>query len=75
MCISTKFADQLNMNNQEEKWISLANRSECLCHEVEVSIDSPYISGTVIALTKDCLFADVILGETAFVKKNTRIEV
>ena len=63
------------MNNQEEKWISLANRSECLCHEVEVSIDSPYISGTVIALTKDCLFADVILGETAFVKKNTRIEV
>ena len=63
------------MNNQEEKWISLANRSECLFHEVEVSIDSPYISGTVITLTKDCPFADVILGETAFVKKNTRIEV
>ena len=69
ICISTKFADQLNMTNQEEKWISLANGSECLCHEVDVSIDSPYISGTVIALTRDCPFADVILGETAFVKK------
>ena len=73
-CISTKFADQLNMTYQEEKWISLANESECLYHEVEVSIDSPYISDTVIALSMDYPFADVILGETAFVKKHTILE-
>ena len=39
-----------------------------------VSIDSIYVSGTVIALTMDCSFADVISGETAFVKKNTILE-
>ena len=29
ICISTMFADQLNMTSQEEKWISLTNGSEC----------------------------------------------
>ena len=49
--------------------MSLANGTECLCYEVEVDFESPYISGTVTALTMDCSFADVILGESAFVKE------
>ena len=65
VCISQKFA------NQEERWVSLANGAECLCYEVEVILDSPYISGTVTTLTMDCPFADVILGDSAFVKKET----
>lgn len=68
VCISKKFADQIDVSNQEEKWVSLANRSECSCYEVEVSLESPYISGNVIALTMKCPFADVILGETVLVK-------
>ena len=69
VCISKKFAKQINLKKQEEKWVSLANGTECLCYEVEVDIESPYISGTVTALTMDCPFADVILGESAFVKE------
>ena len=30
-------------------------------------LDSPYISGSITALTMDCPFADVILGESAFI--------
>ena len=71
VCISQKFANQINSQNQEERLVSLANGAECLCYEVEVILDSPYISGTVTALTMDCPFADVILGESAFVKKET----
>ena len=69
VCISKKFAKQINLKKQEEKWVSLANGTECLCYEVEVDIESTYISGTVTALTMDCPFADVILGESAFVKE------
>ena len=69
VCISTKFASEINSQNQQERLVSLANGTECLCHEVEVELESPYISGKVTALTMDCPFADDILGESAFVKK------
>ena len=69
VCISKKFAKQINSKKQEKKWVSLANGTECLCYKVEVDIESLYISGTVTALTMDCPFADVILGESAFVKE------
>ena len=67
VCISKKFADQIDVSHQEEKWVSLANGSECSCYGVEVSLESPYMSGTVIALAMECPFADVILGETALI--------
>ena len=69
VCISNKFADQIGSTAQEEKWISLANGENCLCHEIEVRIDSPFVTGVVAALTMNCPF-DVILGENAYVKDN-----
>ena len=64
VCISKKFAGQINSKNQQE--------TECLCHEVEVDLDSPYISGNITALTIDCPFTDVIFGESAFIRQDRR---
>ena len=56
------------LKNNDERLITLANGSECICHETEIDIHSPYLTGTVMALTMDCPFADIIIGETAYMK-------
>ena len=68
VCMSREFAERLRLNSKAERWITLANGSECICHEIEIDLKSPYLSGTVLALTMDCPFADIILGESAFMK-------
>ena len=68
ICVSKEFAKNIDIESKAERIIRLANGSECLCHEVEIDISSPYLSGRVVALTMECPFADVIVGETAFLK-------
>ena len=72
VCISKQFAENNHIESKAERIIKLANGSECLCHEVEVDISSPYLSGMVVALTMECPFADVIVGETAFLKASEK---
>ena len=52
-----------------ERLVSLANGADCLCHEVEVDIESPCISSKVTVLTMNCPFTDFIQGESDFVQK------
>ena len=67
------FAEMLGLNSKAERRITLANGSECLCHEIEIDLQSPCLSGTVLALTMDCPFAEIILGESAFLKVSNQI--
>ena len=73
VCMSRDFAEMLSLNSKAERRITLANGSECLCHEIEIDLQSPYLSGTVLALTMDCPFAEIILGESAFLKVSYQI--
>lgn len=68
VCMSKDFAEKLNLNSKAERWITQANGSECVCHEIEIDLQSPYLSGKVMTLTMDCPFADITLGESAFMK-------
>ena len=68
VCMSKEFAKKLGLKSNDEKLITLANGSECICHETEIDLDSPYLTGTVMALIMDCPVADIIIGEIAYMK-------
>ena len=58
ICVSTRFAEKLEIHDKTETKISLAIGSECLGYEIEIDIKCPYIQNTVLALIIDCPFAN-----------------